>query len=163
MDKINLLTYRFDTFALNVKYSHEQLLAAEFCALDQGIGVSQADDLNNQLSREIIAQLDAYRANPRFKFDLPLLIKGSEHQQKIWQIMRQIPSGETLTYGEVAEQISSAPRAVGGACGKNPFPIIIPCHRIIAANHQLGGFNSGHIFFNLGIKKWLLAHEGIML
>jgi methylated-DNA-[protein]-cysteine S-methyltransferase len=157
------LTYRFDTFALNVKYSHEQLLAAEFCALDQGIGVSQADDLNNQLSREIIAQLDAYRANPRFKFDLPLLIKGSEHQQKVWQIMCQIPSGETLTYGEVAEQISSAPRAVGGACGKNPFPIIIPCHRIIAANHQLGGFNSGHIFFNLGIKKWLLAHEGIML
>lgn len=162
MDKINLLTYRFDTFALSVKYNHEQLLAAEFCALDENIMSNQVD-VANQLSLEIIAQLDAYRANPRFKFDLPLLIKGSEHQQKIWQIMRQIPSGETLTYGEVAEQISSAPRAVGGACGKNPFSIIIPCHRIIAANRQLGGFNSGHIFFNLGIKKWLLAHEGIML
>ena len=162
MDKINLLTYRFDTFALSVKYNHEQLLAAEFCALDENIMSNQVD-VANQLSRDIIAQLDAYRANPRFKFDLPLLIKGSEYQQKIWQIMRQIPSGETLTYGEVAEQISSAPRAVGGACGKNPFSIIIPCHRIIAANRQLGGFNSGHIFFNLGIKKWLLAHEGIML
>jgi len=162
MDKINLLTYRFDTFALNIKYNHEQLLAAEFCALDQGIVPNQLSDAN-QLGREIIAQLDAYRVNPRFKFDLPLLIKGSEHQQNVWHIMRQIPSGQTLTYGEVAEQISSAPRAVGGACGKNPFPIIIPCHRIIAANHQLGGFNSGHIFFNLGIKKWLLAHEGIML
>lgn len=162
MDKINLLTYRFDTFALSVKYNHEQLLAAEFCALDENIMSNQVD-VANQLSRDIIAQLDAYRANSRFKFDLPLLIKGSEHQRKVWQIMCQIPSGETLTYGEVAEQISSAPRAVGGACGKNPFPIIIPCHRIIAANHQLGGFNSGHIFFNLGIKKWLLAHEGIRL
>ena len=162
MDKINLLTYRFDTFALNVQYNHEQLLAAEFCVLDHEVVPNQLSDVN-QLGREVIAQLDAYRANPRFKFDLPLLIKGSEHQQKIWQIMRQIPSGETLTYGEVAEQISSAPRAVGGACGKNPFSIIIPCHRIIAANRQLGGFNSGHIFFNLGIKKWLLAHEGIML
>ena len=162
MDKINLLTYRFDTFALSVKYNHEQLLAAEFCALDENIMSNQVY-VANQLSRDIIAQLDAYRANPRFKFDLPLLIKGSEHQQKVWQIMCQIPSGETLTYGEVAEQISSAPRAVGGACGKNPFSIIIPCHRIIAANRKLGGFNSGHIFFNLGIKKWLLAHEGIML
>ena len=77
--------------------------------------------------------------------------------------MLGIKSGFTKTYGEVAHEISSAPRAVGGACGKNPFPVIIPCHRIIAANLQLGGFNSSNIFFNLGIKKWLLSHEGVFI
>jgi methylated-DNA-[protein]-cysteine S-methyltransferase len=75
--------------------------------------------------------------------------------------MQTIPVGSVLTYGDVAKEIKSAPRAVGGACGKNPLPVIIPCHRIIAANNGLGGFNSGNIFFGLNIKKWLLEHEGI--
>lgn len=156
-----VLDYRFPTFALRVKYDQQQLIKAEFCALEDVLALNELDD-GSELRARIIQQLDAYRANPQFTFDLPLLVAGTEHQEKIWQIMRQIPAGQSLTYGEVAHQVSSAPRAVGGACGKNPFPVIIPCHRIIAANNKLGGFNSGNIFFNLGIKKWLLAHEGIL-
>ena len=71
---------------------------------------------------------------------------------KVWQIMQQIEAGSTLTYGEVAKQLLSAPRAVGGACGANPLPVFIPCHRIIAANSKLGGFNSGNIFLTLELK-----------
>ena len=77
--------------------------------------------------------------------------------------MEGLQVGNCITYGEVAKLIKSAPRAIGGACGKNPFPVIVPCHRIIAANHSLGGFNSGNLFFSLGIKRWLLEHEGLQL
>lgn len=163
MDTLHgILDYRFPTFALRVKYNQQQLLKAEFCALEDVLASNELDD-GSKLRALIIEQLNSYCLNPKFIFDLPVLVNGTEHQEKIWQIMRRIPAGESLTYGEVAHQIGSAPRAVGGACGKNPFPVIIPCHRIIAANNQLGGFNSGNIFFNLGIKKWLLNHEGILL
>lgn len=160
-DLHGVLDYRFPTFALRVRYNRSQLLKAEFCALEDVLSTNEADD-GFELRAKIIQQLNAYVMDPNFIFDLPLQVNGTEHQEKIWQIMCQIPSGRSLTYGEVAKQILSAPRAVGGACGKNPFPVIIPCHRIIAANHKLGGFNSSNIFFNLGIKKWLLAHEGIL-
>lgn len=108
-------------------------------------------------------QLDRYFADPLFRFDLPLAPEGTDFQQAVWAIMQTIPSGQTLTYGDVAARLDApaeasigAARAVGAACGANPIPVIIPCHRITAANGRLGGFSGGK---GVETKTWLLTHE----
>ncbi len=86
------------------------------------------------------------------------LSSGTEFQQRVWNVLRQISSGETKSYAEVAAELKKpgATRAVGGACGANPIPVLIPCHRVLAANRRLGGFSGG-----LDWKRKLLAREGI--
>jgi O-6-methylguanine DNA methyltransferase len=83
---------------------------------------------------------------------------GTEFQQSVWRALRKIPPGQTRSYGEVAQSIGkpNAVRAVGGACGANPIPLLVPCHRVLAAHHQIGGFGGG-----LDWKRKLLAHEGV--
>ena len=77
--------------------------------------------------------------------------------------MQKIPAGKTRTYGEVAAELRSSARAVGGACGANPTPVVVPCHRIIAAGNSIGGFMGAKgEGFELGIKRWLLGHEGAL-
>ena len=107
-------------------------------------------------------QLQHYFDDPAFQFDLPLALQGTFFQNKVWQAIAAIPLGKTLTYGQLARQIASAPRAVGQACGANFYPLIIPCHRVTAAN-GLGGFanqDDAHSY-PLQIKRWLLTHEGV--
>lgn len=109
-----------------------------------------------------VEQLQAFVIDAQVRFDLPLAPGGTPHQQKVWQAMLAIQPGQALTYGEVARNIGSAPRAVGGACGRNPIAIVIPCHRIVAqaaGQTALGGFMRGAAQ-GLAIKRWLLAHEG---
>ena len=161
MSQIKILNYAFPAFGLSIQYNNESLIRAEFFDLVENREMYVGEP--NSLTARLLGQLNAYVNNPQFIFDLPLVISGTLHQITVWKVMPQIKSGSVLTYGEIAKQINSAPRAIGGACGKNPFPVIIPCHRIVAANNKLGGFNSGNIFFNLGIKKWLLNHEGIAI
>lgn len=88
------------------------------------------------------------------------LSSGTEFQKRVWSVMRQIASGRTMSYAEIAAEIKKpgAARAVGGACGANPIPVLVPCHRVLAANHRLGGFSGG-----LEWKRKLLAREGIQL
>ncbi len=106
-------------------------------------------------------QLQAYLDNPAFVFDLPLRLSGTRHQLLVWEAMRSIAAGNTRTYGELARSIGSSARAVGGACGANPIPLVVPCHRVVAAGGGLGGFmGAREEGFELGIKRWLLAHEG---
>ena len=112
----------------------------------------------NALAREVLRQINRYLGEPGFVFDLPLQVDGSDFRKRVWNVMREIPAGKTLTYGEVARRIGSAPRAVGGACGDNRIPLIIPCHRIVARN-GIGGFMHTTGDRELGIKRWLLAHE----
>ncbi len=114
----------------------------------------------NALLKEAWKQLNAYLAGRLKKFDLPLLIQGTYFQKRVWQFMQTIPYGDTMSYGEVAHHLSSGPRAVGGACGKNHIPIIIPCHRILAANQKIGGFTSPG---GTETKRFLLALEGAQL
>ena len=90
---------------------------------------------------EAAEQLGAYFAGRRRSFDLPLSPGGTAHDRAVWQAMRDIPTGETRSYGAVARTVGSSPRAVGGACGRNPLPIIVPCHRIVAAGSALGGYS----------------------
>ena len=88
----------------------------------------------------------------------PLDLAGTEFQKSVWRSMRKIPLGRTKSYGEIASVIGKpkAVRAVGGACGANPVPVLVPCHRVLAANQKLGGFSSG-----LDWKRSLLKREGI--
>lgn len=109
-------------------------------------------------SRMVCDQLAAYFVSADFHFDIPLKVDGTEHRSKVWQALRAIPCGQTRYYGELAQQISSSPRAVGQACGANPLPIIIPCHRVVSKT-GMGGFMHQHNDSALSIKRWLLAHE----
>jgi len=114
------------------------------------------------LAAEAARQLDAYFAYPAFRFDLPLRPVGTPFQQQVWREIAAIPFGETRSYGELAERTGSVARAVGGACGRNPLPIIIPCHRVLA-QRGLGGFNRSIESPTVSIKHWLLVHEGALL
>ena len=106
-------------------------------------------------------QLQSYLDDPAFVFDLPLKLAGTRHQLAVWEAMQGIPAGETRTYGELAQAIGSSARAVGGACGANPIPLVVPCHRVVGAGGSLGGFMGARDEgFELAIKRWLLAHEG---
>lgn len=117
----------------------------------------------NSIAHLVCVQLMAYLDNPGFVFDLPLKLSGTKHQVDVWQGMRNIPAGKTLTYGALADLVGSSARAVGTACGQNPIPVIVPCHRIVAANGGLGGFMGGKLENPLAIKQWLLKHEGALL
>jgi len=110
------------------------------------------------LARQVCAQLKAYFADPRTRFDLPLAPDGTLFQQRAWRALQRIPAGTARTYGELARTLKSAPRAVGGACRANPIPIVVPCHRVIAASGP-GGFMGATRGRAMDIKHWLLAHE----
>jgi methylated-DNA-[protein]-cysteine S-methyltransferase len=107
------------------------------------------------LLAEAARQLDAYFAGELAAFDLPLRPAGSPFEQRVWTAMRRIPYGKTQCYGELAAAIGSAARAVGGACGRNPIPIVIPCHRVLAKT-GLGGYSGNG---GLKTKKTLLSIE----
>jgi methylated-DNA-[protein]-cysteine S-methyltransferase len=108
-------------------------------------------------------QLQAYLEDPRFEFDLPIALSGTRHRLAVWEAMQRIPAGKTRTYGELAHEIRSSARAVGGACGANPIPVVVPCHRVIAAGGDLGGFMGSRAEgFERNIKRWLLGHEGAL-
>ena len=113
----------------------------------------------NPLAREVCGQLRAYLRDAKHEFDLPYAALGTRFQQSVWRAIVRIPSGSTRTYGELAALVGSGPRAVGGACGSNPIPLVIPCHRVVAADGKLGGFMHARSTFSLGVKRWLLAHE----
>jgi methylated-DNA-[protein]-cysteine S-methyltransferase len=102
------------------------------------------------------AQLSAYFAGELMQFDLPLAPQGSDFQLGVWAQLRCIPYGATISYGELAQRVGdpSAARAVGAANGRNPLPIVVPCHRVIGADGSLTGFGGG-----LATKKFLLDHE----
>ena len=117
----------------------------------------------NSIAHLACVQLQSYLDNPKFAFDLPLLITGTRHRIAVWEAMQRIPAGSTLSYGEIARSVGSSPRAVGGACGANPIPVVIPCHRVIAAGGRIGGFmGAADEGFERSIKRWLLEHEGAL-
>jgi methylated-DNA-[protein]-cysteine S-methyltransferase len=152
-----LLDYKFASFALRIKYSDNYIHSAQF------VNIQQLEQYNlipqNPLAQQIIQQLDEYRHNPNYQFNFPLYYHGSHHCLKVWEIIKQIPTGKVLSYGQIAQLINSSPRAVGQACGANPLPIFIPCHRVVAKGQALGGFNLSTTEFYLGIKRNLLIHE----
>lgn len=137
------------------------LMISEISYLPKGV---RAIFPQNDLAREAKVQLEAYFDNPFFRFNLPLKPQGTPFQNRVWTAISDIPVGNTISYGDLAKQIKSGPRAVGGACGANYYPLLIPCHRVLSAN-GLGGFmqQGGEIGRHLDIKRWLLHHEGVII
>ena len=122
--------------------------------------------VRNKLPTEIrkwhqttVTALKEMLAGKKVKNFPPLDMVGTDFQKSVWRTMRRIPPGQTKSYGEIAKAIGKphAVRAVGGACGANPIPVLVPCHRVLAANKKIGGFSSG-----LSWKRKLLAKEGIV-
>ena len=105
-------------------------------------------------------QLKEYFAGKRKDFDLPLSVRGTEFQRAIWAEIGKLPFGEVSSYGELGLHTgrATAGRAVGGAVGANPLPIIVPCHRVLAGNRRITGYSGGE---GIPTKSWLLTHEGI--
>ena len=111
------------------------------------------------LLAEAARQFDAYFDDPKWIFSLNLPETGTAYQQNVWRAMAAIPSGSVKSYGAIAAELHSSPRAVAGACRANRFPLILPCHRVVAA-FGLGGYCGAIEGPFLDIKRWLLRHEG---
>lgn len=132
----------------------------KLCKIDFLNTKSNNNNKRTTLSLEVVKQLQQYFHDSKYKFTLPLNLQGTEFQQRVWQALLNISAGKTKTYGELAQQLNTSARAIGNACRKNPIPIIIPCHRVVAKN-GLGGFGGMQHGKLLNIKKWLLHHENI--
>ena len=114
----------------------------------------------NRFAGRVCRQIERYLDDPAFRFDLPFDYRGTAFQCRVWRAIAGIPSGATLTYVDVARQLHTAPRPVGGACGANRIPLVIPCHRVVASN-GIGGFMHSRRGPGIEIKRWLLKHEGV--
>ena len=112
----------------------------------------------NDLAKHAERQLEGYRRDPNTRFDLPVAIEGTDLQKAVWQAMCAIPRGKTRTYGDLARELGTDPREIGQACGDNRLPLVIPCHRIVAAD-GIGGFAHATSGYLLEAKRWLLMHE----
>ena len=122
-------------------------------ALDWGRG---RDQRPTALLRRACEQLQDWFDGQRRSFDLPIAASGTHFQQRVWAGLLAIPFGETLSYGDLAARLGTSPRAIGQAVGANPVPILIPCHRVLAARGAIGGY-SGHE--GVTTKRLLLNHE----
>lgn len=135
-----------------------RLVALDF--LPPGARERSADDA---LVREVAGQLAAYCRDPHHRFDVPWEFAPdlgvTPFRRRVWTALMEIEVGRTETYGRLARRLGSSPRAVGQACGANPLPILVPCHRVVGAR-LIGGFMHADRGPALGIKRWLLAHEG---
>jgi len=112
----------------------------------------------SELAKRAERQLEGYKRDPNTIFDLPLAIEGSPLQKAVWQAMCTIPRGKTRTYGDLARELGADPRDIGQCCGDNRLPLVIPCHRIVAAD-GIGGFAHATSGYLLEVKRWLLMHE----
>lgn len=150
-------------FALGIRCDRDCITEIDFLPPE---AAAAAPRIDSPLAALAVRQLEAYAADPGAPFTLPLAPCGTPFQRRVWDGIAAIPPGETVTYGALAKAIHSAPRAVGGACGANPYPLVVPCHRVVAANagfnDGLGGFARERGGFLLAIKRWLLTHEGIL-
>ena len=112
-------------------------------------------------ARRVARVLRAWLQDAATPLDLPVLLDGTEFQQRVWTALQSIPRGEVRTYGEIATQLGSGARAVGNACRRNPLSILVPCHRVVAAG-GVGGYGGRTGGAVLERKRWLLHHEGFL-
>lgn len=130
----------------------------------QLIGLSYVDDQvplhdsSDKLAHTVMEELSRFFESGHWTFTIPVKATGTPFQQRVWKQLQTIPAGETRNYQEVALQLGTSPRAIGGACRANPVPIIVPCHRVLAKS-GLGGYDGDWGQGKVSIKQWLLDHE----
>jgi len=139
---------------LGIRCSRDALTGIEFLPAGE-----KPQKATSAFAKIVCDQLQRYLENPDARFSVPLDLIGTTHQKKVWQAMLAIPRGQTRSYGDVAAELKSCAQAIGQACGANPIPVIVPCHRIVG-KAGLGGFNRHTDDAHLSVKRWLLAHEG---
>lgn len=122
-------------------------------------GAATLDPID-RLAARVCRQVERYLDDPGFRFDLPFDYRGTDFQCRVWRAVHSIPSGRTLTYVDIARRLNTAPRPVGGACGANRIPLVVPCHRVVASG-GIGGFMHARRGPGIEIKRWLLTHEGV--
>ena len=151
-----MMTIRCPLGVLRLYAESDQLVGVD---LPDHPGAASVERRTDVLIRTA-AQLAEYFAGERRVFDLPLAPRGSEFQVGVWRALLRIPYGETCSYGDIARSVGrpDASRAVGAANGRNPIPIIVPCHRVVGSKGELTGFGGG-----LDTKRWLLEHEGALM
>ncbi|MDZ7659300.1 methylated-DNA--[protein]-cysteine S-methyltransferase [Fodinibius sp.] len=142
---------------LQIKADEKGLTAVNYCDDNP---IESPDQHEQPVLTKTIDQLNEYFEGKRKTFDIPLVLKGTNFQQKVWKQLQQIPYGQTITYSELASRLGDTQkaRAVAGANGLNPIPIIIPCHRVIGADNKLTGYSGG-----IERKQFLLQLEGALL
>lgn len=140
-------------FALGIRCDADEITGIDFL---EPRAEQKAD---TPLAAEAVRQLRAYLADPTFVFALPLRPAGTNFQRRVWAEIAAVPPCVTKTYGQLGKSLKNAPRAVGQACGANPYPVVVPCHRIVATGGGLGGFARQRGGFLLDVKRWLLTHE----
>ena len=140
-------------FALGIACTDDEITAIRFLPPRKELKPS------GLLAKDAVRQLQAWLKDPNYALGLPLRPAGTPFQRRVWAAFAAIPAGQTMSYGELAGKIGSGPRAVGNACGANPYPVAVPCHRVIAANGGLGGFGRNGGALLLEITRWLLQHE----
>ncbi|MFA4931005.1 MAG: methylated-DNA--[protein]-cysteine S-methyltransferase [Patescibacteria group bacterium] len=150
---MNIYYYNLPTVSLKILAENNKLVGIQFKReYWQNRQVNKTDNIFSQ-------QLEEYFKGRRTEFDLPISFKtGTAWQKKVWRALTKIPYGQTISYGDLAAQLGDRKkaRAVAAACSANPIPIVIPCHRVIAADGTLGGYAGG-----VSIKEWLLDQENI--
>lgn len=129
--------------------------------VDYGVRREVSRVISDPLHRKIKKQLQAYFEQPTSRINLPLALRGTKFQIKVWRALQTIPVSQTLSYGELAKRLQTSARAVGNACRANPIPLIVPCHRVIARN-GIGGFAGATHGGPVQRKRWLLQHEGAL-
>jgi methylated-DNA-[protein]-cysteine S-methyltransferase len=151
-----------DTTCIKTSFGYVQLSAQNDCivSVDFVARSYQPNSTRNVLLQQAQQQLNAYCEHAQFVFTLPLHMQGTAFQQRVWCALQKIPVGSVTTYGELAKQLNSSPRAVGGACRANPLPIIVPCHRVVS-RQGMGGYSGQTTGVNMEIKRSLLRHEGV--
>lgn len=133
--------------------------AGDMLAAIDFVGPEEKPWAENHLAvSEAVRAVQHYFADPQGLQLPPLALTGTPFQQRVWQALCAIPSGQTRSYGELAAQLGSAARAVAGACRANPVPLLVPCHRVVAAR-GFGGYMGQTAGPALAIKRWLLQHE----
>ncbi|HXJ08056.1 MAG TPA: methylated-DNA--[protein]-cysteine S-methyltransferase [Burkholderiales bacterium] len=143
----------FPKMKVGVKTRDAQVVAIKYLPAETAI-VSP----RNSLAEKAARQLEGYREDPDTKFDFPIRVEGNDLQRAVWLAMCAIPRGKTRTYGEIARELGTDARDIGRACGDNRLPIVIPCHRVVAAD-GIGGFGHATSGYLIEVKRWLLAHE----
>jgi methylated-DNA-[protein]-cysteine S-methyltransferase len=141
---------------LGIRLEADRLAAVEFTR--QQKERVPGDDAAMKICQRIRRYLDDPLHNDCL--DIPVCYTGTPFQVKVWKALRKIPPGRVLTYGQLADMLDTSARAVGNACRKNPIPVVIPCHRVIAAS-GIGGYAGATDGGLLVIKNWLLKHEGV--
>ncbi|MDP2248723.1 MAG: methylated-DNA--[protein]-cysteine S-methyltransferase, partial [Nitrosomonadales bacterium] len=120
--------------------------------------VAQAEKVSNHpFVQSVVLQIKQYLHNPDTLLEIPIAIKGTPFQKRVWEAIAKVPAGRTVSYSELADEVASGSRAVANVCGANQVPLVIPCHRVVAKN-GIGGFMRGEKD-GLSIKSWLLKHE----